>query len=239
MYIVIMGSGIFGLNLATLLISDGYDVTLIENDEIKCHKIACKLDANVIHGNGTDKEILEESNIEEADVFVAATENDEFNLLACILVKGYKVPKIISQVSYPNHQEAFNEVGIDIIINPELSAANYVEKLIARPKITDITILGKGDAEIIDLTLNKGEYVGKKISDISPNDKYNIIAVYENDELIMAKPDMILKPGIKISMLVKTKNAVDVLKSFTSDNSETEIFPGIKVVLYQQKKKNK
>jgi trk system potassium uptake protein TrkA len=101
------------------------------------------------------------------------TEYDEFNLLVCILVKRYKVPKIISQVSYPNHQEAFNEVGINIIINPELTAANYVEKLIARPKITDITVLGKGDAEIIDLTLKKGEYIGKKIGDINPNDNYS------------------------------------------------------------------
>ena len=162
MHVVIMGSGIFGLNLASLLISDGYDITLIENDEIKCNKLVNKLDANVIHGNGTDKEILEESNIGEADVFVAATENDEFNLLACILVKGFKVPKIISQVSDPNHKEAFNEVGIDIIINPELNAANYVEKLIVRPKIASMTILGRGGAEIIDLTLEKGEYIGKK-----------------------------------------------------------------------------
>jgi trk system potassium uptake protein TrkA len=232
-----MGSGIFGFNLASLLISDGYDITLIENDEIKCNKTASKLDANVIYGKGTDKEILEESNIEEADVFVAATENDEFNLLACILVKNYKVPKIISQVTDPNHNEAFNEVGIDIIINPELTAANYVEKLIVRPKITDITVLGKGDAELIDLTLEKGKYIGKKIGDISPNDNYSIIAVYEKDELIIPKPDMILKPGTKISILVKTKNAVDVLKSFTDVNPETEIFPGIKVVLYQPEKK--
>ena len=238
MHVVIMGSGIFGLNLASLLISDGYDITLIENDEIKCNKLVNKLDANVIHGNGTDKEILEESNIGEADVFVAATENDEFNLLACILVKGFKVPKIISQVSDPNHKEAFNEVGIDIIINPELTAANYVEKLILRPKIADITVLGKGDAEIIDLTLEKSEYIGKKIGDISPNDNYSIIAVYENDEIIIPKPDMILKQGTKISILVKTKDAVaSLFKGFTEVYTETEIFPGIRVVLYQPEKK--
>lgn len=236
MHVVIMGSGIFGLNLASLLVSDGYDITLIENDETRCNKIANKLDANVLYGNGTDKEILEESNIEEADVFVAATENDEVNLLACILVKGYNVPKIISQVSDPNHKEAFNEVGINIIINPELNAANYVEKLIVRPKIADITVLGKGEAEIIDLTLEKGEFLGKRISEISPNKYFNIIAAYENDEIIFPKPDMILQLGTKISILVKTNNATDVLKRFTEENIETEIFPGLKVELYLPKK---
>ncbi len=236
MHVVIMGSGIFGLNLASLLVSDGYDVTLIENDETRCNKIANKLDVNVLYGNGTDTEILEESNIEEADVFVAATENDEFNLLACILVKGYNVPKIISQVSDPNHKEAFNEVGINIIINPELNAANYVEKLIVRPKIAGITVLGEGDAEIIDLTLEKGEFLGKRIMDISPNEYFSIIAAYENGELIFPKPDMILQYGTKISILVKTNNATDVLKRFTEENIETEIFPGLKVELYLPKK---
>ena len=134
-----MGSGIFGLNLALSLIVDDHDVTLIESNEEKCSKVANKLDAEVLCGNGTDRETLEESNIEEANVFVAATENDEVNLLA----KGYNVPKIISQVSDPNHKEAFNEVGIDILINPELYAATYIERLITRPKIADITVLGK------------------------------------------------------------------------------------------------
>ncbi|MGZ7068715.1 MAG: potassium channel family protein [Methanobacterium sp.] len=228
MHIVIMGSGIFGLNLASLLISDGHDVTVIENDERKCDKIALKLDAAVLYGNGTDIEILDESNVGESDVFVAATENDDFNLLACILVKGYKVPRIISQVSDINHKEAFKEVGIDIIINPELTAANYIEKRIIRPNIADLTVLGKGDAEILDFTIQKGKYVGKRIADINPDDNFNIVAVYENGDIIMPKPDIVLKSGVKISIIVKTKFAEDVLKHFTED-TEIEILPGIKL----------
>lgn len=228
-----MGMGIFGLNLASLLISEGHDVTLIGDDESKCNKFADKLDAFIIYGNATDADVLEGSNIRDADVFVAASENDESNLLACIMVKGYKVPKIISQVSDPNHNKAFKEAGIHIMINPELTAANYIKKLIIRPKIADLTMLGKGDAELIDFTIEKGKYVGKRIGDISPNDYFNIVAFYENNEIIMPHPDIILKPGMKISILVKTEYASDVLKGFTED-VEVEIFPGIKVELYQE-----
>lgn len=237
MHIVIMGSGIFGLNLALSLISDGHDIAIIESDKDRCDKVANKLDAQVLYGNGTDTEILEESNIEEADIFVAATEHDEVNLLACTLAKGYKVPRIISQVSDPNHREAFNEVGINIIINPELYAADYIEKIITRPKISDITVLGKGDAELVDIKLEKGEHVGKKISDIIPNEDFSIIAFYENDEIFFPRPDMILEPGLKISILIKSKNPVDVLKHFTEENIEPEkiannieIFPGVKLI---------
>lgn len=228
MNIVIMGCSTFGFNLASMLISNGNDIILIEKNEDKSNNVANKLDAIILCGDGTDSEILEESNLEEADVFVAATERDENNILACILAKGYNVSKIISQVSDPNHKKAFKEAGIDILINPELIAASYIEKILERQKISDVTVLGEGDAELLDLTLDKGTYVGKRIRDLIPNDKFNIVAIYENGKTIFPKPDMILKPGIKISILVKSKFAKEILKRFTED-TKIEIFPGIKL----------
>ncbi|MEN6592990.1 MAG: NAD-binding protein, partial [Methanobacterium sp.] len=98
MYIVVMGGGRVGLNLASFLISDGHDVTLIESDSELCNNAASELDALVICGNGTDTKILEEANLKDADVFVAATGHDETNLLACVLVRDYNVGKIIARV---------------------------------------------------------------------------------------------------------------------------------------------
>ena len=85
MYVVIMGGGRVGLRLASSLVAAGTDVTLIENDSNLCGNAAAELDALVICGNGTDVKTLEEANISDADVFVAATGNDEVNLLSCIL----------------------------------------------------------------------------------------------------------------------------------------------------------
>ena len=118
MYIIIMGLGRVGLSLANLLIDDGYDITLIDDDEALCNDAAAELDALVICGNGTNSKILEETNIEDADFFIATTGNDEANLLSCILVKKYDVPNIIARVSNPDHEEAFKAVGIDNVISP-------------------------------------------------------------------------------------------------------------------------
>lgn len=233
MHIIIMGMSVFGLNLASLLVSEGQDVVLIENNEYKCNKFADKLDASVIFGNATDIEVLEESDIRNANIFVAATENDDSNLLASILAKGFNVPKIISQVSDPNHNQAFKDAGINTIINPELTAANYITKLIIKPKITDFILFRDGETELIDVIIEKGKYVNKKIGDVIPNDNFNIIAIYENSNLTMPKPKMILKPGMKISILVKTEYAEEILKYFTED-IELHIFPGIKADLYQE-----
>ncbi len=219
MNVVIMGGGRVGLNLSSLLVSDGHDITLIETNENKCNDIAPDLDATVICGSGTDINILEECDMEDADVFVAATGCDESNLLACILVKDYNVPKVISRVSDPNHKDAFCNVGINTVINPELTAASYVERLIIQPKIADLAVLGKGDAELLDFTLETGEFIGKKIGDISPTDDYIIVAVYSNDDIQIPTHDMVLHKGMKISILIKTKFIKNILKRFTNENT--------------------
>ena len=215
MYVVVMGGGRVGLNLASFLIADGHDVTLIENDENLCTNAAAELDALVICGNGTDTKTLEEANVSSADVFVAATGNDEANLLACILVREFNIPKIIARVREPSHAEAFRKVGIDSVISPEITAASYVEKLIIRPKIADLVVMGKGDAELLDFNLENEKVVGKKIGDISPTDDFIIVAVYENGDITIPKPEIVLKKGMKVSILVKTKAARAVMKRFT------------------------
>ena len=215
MYVVVMGGGRMGLTLASLLIADGHDVTLIENDQSLCNNASSELDAMVVCGSGTDGKVLEESNIEDADVFVAATGNDEVNLLACILVREYKIPKIISRVSDPTHSNAFKKIGIDSVVSPEITTASYVEKLIIRPKIADLVVMGKGDAELLDIKLENEKSIGKTIGDVSPDDNFLIVAVYENDNLIIPKPEMVLKKGMKISILVKTKYVQKVMNRFT------------------------
>ena len=209
MYIVIMGGGSVGLSLADRLIIHGYDVTIIESNEDLCDHASEELDAMVICGNGTDTKTLEDANIEEADVFVATTGNDESNLLSCILVKEYTNGKIIARVSNPDHEEAFKKVGIDKVISPERTAAGFLEKVITRPNVADLMAFGAGNAEILDMTIQNPKVFGKKVSEFSPTKDYIIISKNcPNHELEIPQPDDILNNGDKISILVK-RNAFE------------------------------
>jgi trk system potassium uptake protein TrkA len=216
MYVIIMGGGRVGITLASALIKASFDVTLIERDQELCSIASSELDALVICGNGTDVKTLEEANISEADAFVAATGNDEANLLACILVKDYNPKKLIARISDPAHEDAFRKVGIDATVSPELTAASYLEKLIIRPKIADMVILGKGNAELIDIPVENKKVIGKKIGELSPTKDYIICAVYKGpeNEIIIPEPDMVLEEGNKISILIKTKAIKEVIKKF-------------------------
>lgn len=212
MYIVIMGGGRVGLALANLLIENGQDITLIENDETLCAEVAAELDALVICGSGTNSKLLEETNIEDADYFIATTGNDEANLLSCILVRKYDVPHIIARVSNPDHEEAFKEVGIDHVISPETAAAAQLQKLVTRPNAAEIMTLGEGDAEILDMTITNDKIVGKRFKEISPTKEYIIISTYRNGKLEIPQPDTTIARGEKVTVLVKRGNFKKVSK---------------------------
>ena len=198
-----MGGGRVGLALANLLIENGEDITLIESDETLCTEVAAELDALVICGNGTNSKLLEESNIEDADYFIATTGNDEANLLSCILVRKYNVPNIIARVSNPDHEEAFKEVGIDHVISPETAAAAQLQKLVTRPNAAELMTLGEGDAEILDMTITNDKIVGKRYKEISPTKDYIIISTYQNEKLVIPQADDIITRGDKVTVLVK------------------------------------
>jgi len=122
MHIIIVGSGRVGENLASFLINDGHDIVLVETNRDLCSIAASQLDALVLCGNCTDPQILEDANIDEADVFVAVTGSDDSNLLACMLAKEYKVPKILARVIDPRHEKVFKKIGVDLksILNESL-----------------------------------------------------------------------------------------------------------------------
>jgi trk system potassium uptake protein TrkA len=203
MYGIIMGGGRVGLALANILIESGADITLIENDESLCNDVASELDALVIHGNGTNSKLLEETNIEDADYFIATTGNDEANLLSCILVRKFDVPNIIARVSNPDHEEAFKEVGIDKVISPEISAARELAQYVMNPNVSTLTTLGEGDAEIKEMTITNDKVIGKRFKDISPTKDFIIIATYQNGKFVIPQPDDVISRGEKISVVVK------------------------------------
>ena len=202
-YVIIMGGGRVGLSLANLLIDEGYDITLIESNESICNDIAGDLDALVIHGNGTESKVLEELNADDAEYFIATTGSDEANLLSCILVKKFDVEHVIARVSNPDHEEAFKEVGIERVISPERAAAAQLMKVVTRPNAAELMTLGKGDAEIVDMTITNDKVVGKRFKDVSPTKDFIIISTYQKGKLVIPQPDNTISRGEKVSVLIK------------------------------------
>ncbi|WP_304125351.1 TrkA family potassium uptake protein [Methanosphaera cuniculi] len=217
MYVIIVGAGRVGQNLANSLIRQGITVTLIEDNEVKSSEVANEINAMVIKGDATNIKILEEADISEADVFIAATGHDEVNLLTSVLAQKYEnIKKIIARVNELEHVEAFNRVGIKITVSPESTVATYLERIITRPKIADLIVLGRGTTELLDIKIENKKLFGKRVLDYSPTENYMVCAVYEDNELIIPQEDTLFYKDQRISVLTKSDYVDEVTNFFAS-----------------------
>jgi len=215
MYIVVVGGGRIGFNLAKLLVEAGHEVTVIEKDRERSNFIASEIDALVLNEDGTTIKALEEANIEDAYALVALTKRDEINLMACLLAKDYGVPVVIARTSDPENTDVFRKLGVNAVVSPELTTAIHIEKLIMRPDVIDLTVVAKGQAEILEMIVSENSPIaGKRLKDISPRD-FLVIAVYDREgRLTIPKGDTLISEGNRVLVLAKTKVVPLVKKMF-------------------------
>lgn len=222
MYVVIVGAGRIGYNLARMLIEAGNEVTIIEKDEGRVREVST-LDAYVLHGSGINPAALESLNIQTADAIVAVTGDEAVNLTSCLIAKRivarHKRTKpfiTVARVSDVEMERPFAELGIDRVISPEKAAAEYISSLIRSPDVEDVTAVGQG--EMLELNIDENSpVIGKTLADVSAMGDMScstVVAVVEDGELIIPHGDTTIKAGIKVLLFCKVEESKKARKLF-------------------------
>lgn len=203
-----------GRELASLLMKDKHEVVVIEKEKSVSEEISREVDALVINGDGTQIKVLEEADVKNANFFIAATGRDEVNMLSCMLAKNMGVQSVVARVGNPEYRLVFKDLGMDHVISPEVTAAEYIERLIIRPYVVDLTTVGKSDMEILEYVVTGDSLIsGKRVGEIHPKG-FIFIAVYKDKELIVPGGDTVLEEGNTVLVAVKSESVKDVEKLF-------------------------
>ena len=131
---IIVGAGAVGRHLCAQLSIEGHEVVLVDKDLQQVRRAERDFNIMAIEGNGASAKVLQEAQIEKADLFIAVTDIDEVNLIACILAKEFGVTRRIARVrneEYLSSSSPLNEhrLGIDLIINPDQVMTNEILKI--------------------------------------------------------------------------------------------------------------
>ncbi|MHB8104347.1 MAG: potassium channel family protein [Dehalococcoidales bacterium] len=130
MNILIMGCGRVGARLATLLDEDGHKVTILDNDTYSFRRLPPSFSGTALYGNGTDEESLKKAGIEEVDIFVAVTQGDNRNVMACQIAKHiFKVPRVVSRIYDPLREEMYSALGLETISPTKIIAEILKDKI--------------------------------------------------------------------------------------------------------------
>lgn len=160
MKIIIVGCSKVGETLTAQLGRENNAVTVIDLNPEKINDITTKYDVMGIVGNGATHSTLVEAGVDRADLLIAVTDSDELNLLCCMIAKKTGKCRVIARVTSPEYNSDISylkdELGLEMIINPQFAAAEEIERVLRFPAATKIETFAKGRVELITFKLNEG-----------------------------------------------------------------------------------
>ena len=213
-YVTIIGGGNVGLKLARTLENLRLKLKIIERDEERCNYLSKELrNALVIHGDGTDLELLNEEDISSSDVVVSVTNNDEKNLLCSLLVKHLGAKRVISRVTKNTNLALFEQVGIDIAISSRTASLNEIKNSVRDTNVGILATVEQGQGEVLDIEI-PADFETKKLMDLKLPAKAILGIVQRNNRIIIPNGATQIMNGDNVIIFTTSSNATIIKKFF-------------------------
>ena len=218
MRVVVAGAGNVGLHLAADLSGRGHEVTLIEQETGAVSRARAELPEGVavLLGDACEPYILEEAKLGQADVIVAATGDDEDNLVISLLAKQeFAVPRVVARVNHARNEWMFTEQwGIDAAVSPPHILTALVEEAVTVGDVVRLLKLDRSGAALVELTLKDGSSaVGKPIYELRLPLDSAIVAIVRGEHVVIPQPETVLAVGDELMAIAKPEAEEDLRKA--------------------------
>jgi len=210
MYMILVGGGNVGLQLAKRLIASGHEVLLLEKDARQAQRLATLLsEENVMVGDGCEMIVQKESGFGRADVIVAVTGEDEDNMVVCQMAKVvWNVERVLARVNDPSHEELFRQIGIDETVSATGIIYSLLEQQISPDTILPVGALGRGNIEVVEVELsNRSPVAGKFVKELALPPQTNFVWLLRGSEGFGVHGDTLLEPGDMLVALLPRDHA--------------------------------
>lgn len=220
MKIIVAGCGKIGASIVSDLVSEGHDVTVLDSDADNIAEITNIYDVMGICGNAVDCETLEEANVGDADIFVAATGSDELNMLSCFLAKRMGAEHTIARIRNPEYNDKSlnfmcRQLELAMPINPDLLTALELFNLLKLPSAVRRESFSRRRFEVVELILGSDSGLDG-LNLIKMREKYRanylVCTVRRGDKLYIPYGGFELKSGDKIGIIAAPSEVLKLLK---------------------------
>ena len=218
MKIVIVGCGKVGTSIANELNSEGHEIILVDINRAAVTRLSDSIDAMGIEGNGATYETLADAGAGTADLVIAAAARDEVNLYTCLMARACGCKNTIARVRNPEYTNDLYRVkdilGLSMFINPEMTAAGEISRLLRFSGALEIDSFSKGQVELIKVQVpGNSPVVGREISKIDIlKGKVRICTVERGSEVFIPNGDFVIQGGERITVVSKPEIAARFFK---------------------------
>jgi trk/ktr system potassium uptake protein len=209
--VAIAGAGNVGVYIAGDLRDAGHEVMVIEQDPDLVARLRPTLDVTWVIADACEVSSLHEAGLETVDVVVAATGDDEDNLVISLLAKQeFAVPRVVARINHPSNQWLFNEAwGVDVSVSTPHLLTALVEEAVSVGSL--VRLLQFQDARLVEVTLAQGSpAAGKAISELGVPRDATIVAVIRERHVIVPRGETMVQPGDEVLVLVTPESEDEV-----------------------------
>jgi trk system potassium uptake protein TrkA len=201
--VCIVGGGVIGQAMAELLVAADIEVMLIERMADRAQRLAERLPkATVVHGDGTDLELLKEQRAGEYELFAAVTRDDEVNLMAGLLAKRLGAQRTVTLVSRPDYSHIYRQLGIDVVLSPRTVASEHVLRYVRQTELRSVTVLEDGQAEVLELVAQEGSRVADRpVRRIAVPRGAILAAIIKHDRVVVPHGNDVVAVGDTVVVL--------------------------------------
>jgi len=211
---LIAGGGRIGFRLAALLERKSISTKIIEKDPDRCEVLAEQLDKTVVlNGDCSDQALLGEENIQDMDVVIMLTGDEETNILSALLAKQMGARKIIVKISTFSYFPLMTTIGLEQVVSPRLSAINTILQHIRRGKVLSAMSIKGEQAEVMEAAAQEtSDIVGKPLKRISFPRGVLVTAIMRGDKVIIPSGDSVIEPDDRIVVFARRQAVPKVEK---------------------------
>ncbi len=212
--VMIIGGGKTGFYLAGKLAEYGAAVKVIEKDKARCYYLSTHLDnVMVLHGDGTDTNLLDDENLDEMDAFVAATGFDEENLLLALAAKQRGIEDVISKISRQAYMNLIEQMGVDMALNPLDITASTILRYIQGDKRVISSQLIQGQAEIMEIiAMSEMELSQTPLKNLHLPEGVIIAAIHRGQQVIIPDGDTVIEEDDKVTIFCLLSDIAELEK---------------------------
>jgi trk system potassium uptake protein len=221
MYIIVVGAGKVGWNLARELLDKEHEVTVIEGDRRRYLTVEQELEHNIQYGDASELWVLERAGVQRADMVIAVTGDDEDNMLICqVSREKYMVERIIARVNNPRNLQHFELLGIKPSVSATGLILNLIEHEVPEYGLVHLLDFPEERLEIIEMLLEKDSKVaGQRVSDLNMPEGSLLISVLRDGEGFVPGPETVLEPGDEVLAVLDPGKEEDLKDFLGSDGT--------------------
>lgn len=215
MRVIVVGAGEVGSYVAERLSREGHDVAVVELDAFRLRQLSDDLDVLTVEGSGTHPATLRRAGVEQAELLVAVTSNDEVNLISSLLAKSIGVPRTVVRIEAPelrgdDAEDVRLASGADLVIDPDAEAAAEVLELLEFPGADEVAYMAGGEVIVIGARLpENAPLIGRTLKDIGeefePDWDFVMGSIGRGEETIIPRRDHRLEPGDHVRVAMKRR----------------------------------